>query len=194
MKRNALTATLSVLVFSAMLSSFPAHARDISGLCFKAGIGGEELSLIKAAYVDAVDAGIDEEALYGFFESILGYGLNCPQLVTVLSKSAALRNEGLPFWPLFSKVREGIAKGVPTGKIVVIVDERSNSLSQAARVIRELKQRQYVAKDYEGAVISISSYIEKGYSPDDIVERITTRGLENSGFSGLTAFLGKENN
>jgi hypothetical protein len=181
-------------LISLLLITTAASAKDISGLCMRAGLTGQEMERIKVAYLEAVESGIDEGELYAFFEVILNHGLNCSQLVTVLNKSTRLKSGGLPFWPLFSKVREGITKGVPPGKIVQVVDARTNSLSRADEVTSSLRSKGYVIKDYNGAVILISSFIEKGYSSEVIVGRIDQKGIENSGFSGLSEVVGQGQN
>ncbi len=72
-----------------------------------------------------------------------------------------------------------------------VVDEKTGSLGQASRVIDKLKENQYIVKDFDGAVILIASFVEKGYTSEDIIDRIFQKGLENAGFSGITEVLGQ---
>ena len=49
--------------------------------------------------------GISEEELYSFVEDILQHKLDCPQMVRVLAVTTKLKEDGLPYFVVFSKVR-----------------------------------------------------------------------------------------
>ncbi len=189
MIRRLFTA-VSVTFLLASVVNF-ALAKDITPLCKKAGIEGKALKSLSSVYDKAVKAGIPEEELYDFFTEIVEYGLGCSQLEEVLEKTIELKKKGLPFAPVFSKVREGMAKGMSPGMIVEVAGERAESIKWASGVIEILKSRGWEVKDYEGAVLLISTYIEKGYKPEEIVERLTNKGIKYAGFTGLDVFLGQ---
>ncbi|RMG56810.1 MAG: hypothetical protein D6713_10885 [Deltaproteobacteria bacterium] len=164
---------------------------DISPLCEKHGIKGEDLTRLKGLYGEVVESGVSEEELYRFFDDIISYGLDCRQLSRVLEKTLRLKKEGLPYRPVFRKVREGMAKGVPPGKVVDVTLTWGKLLEEAAGVVRALEEKGFSVSDREGAVILVAGYLSRGYLPDEIVERVVTRGVKYAGFSGLEAFLGQ---
>jgi len=185
---------LAFLLLCAMLLPAPARsqATGMEDLCRLHGIAGEEdLSRIRVVYVEAVQAGIPEEELLPFLEDILRHKLDCGQMVRVLSVTTRLRKEDLPYAVVFSKVREGVFKEAQPALVVEAAESKFKSLSASRDVLESLRFLGYAARDPMQASIVVSSYIEKGYTPEEIVTRIRNKGAQGAGFPALAGILEK---
>ncbi|HEY5995393.1 MAG TPA: hypothetical protein VIU29_00145, partial [Candidatus Deferrimicrobiaceae bacterium] len=180
---------LLVLFLLAGGVSFPVPAsaqKSVDALCRIRGIETEsDLGRIRKAYSDALRAGIPEVQLQPFVEDILLHKLDCTQVVRVLDVSTELRRKGLPYFVVFSKVREGMAKEAPPALVVEAAESKLNSLSESRDVLESLKTMGYRVRDFQNAAVVLSSYIEKGYTGPDIVTRIGNKGLQGAGFTAL---------
>lgn len=156
------------------------------------GIGGEEnIAKVKAAYVAALQSGISEEELYPFVEDILKHKLDCGQMERVLSSTTRLRLGGLPYFVVFSKVREGVAKDAPPALVVDAAESKVKTLFASRDVLTSLESIGYRVRDYQNAAVIVASYLEKGYSPREMVSEIRTKGVARAGFAALSGVLGK---
>jgi hypothetical protein len=177
------------------LFSMGAQRNSLGDLCRLHGIGREEdLSKIGAAYAQALAAGISEEELYPFVEEILAHKFDCVQMVRVLSATTSLRREGLPYFVVFSKVREGVAKEAPPALVVEAAESKLKTLSMSRDVLKLLESSGYRILDYQNAAVIVSAYIEKGYSPDEVVTQVRNKGLKGAGFAALSEVLEKSVN
>lgn len=167
-----------------------AEKPTIESLCLLHGVGGEaDIAKVKSAYVAALRAGIAEEELLPFVEDILTHKLDCAQLERVLVATTGLKRQGLPYFVVFSKVREGLAKDAPPALVVDAAETKARTLLAARDVLASLRARGYGIRDYQNAAVIISSYLEKGYSPDELVSQIRTKGVARSGFAALSGVL-----
>ncbi len=185
-----------VLMLSAaiLIASAPLAAQQsrIEDLCRLHGVSPEEnIAKIRKAYVEAVAAGISEEELYPFVDEILRHKLDCPQMVKVLSAGAKLRAAGLPYFVVFSKVREGVAKEAPPALVVEAAEAKLKTLTESRDVLLSLQSAGYRVRDFQNAAVIVSSYIEKGYQPKELVSRIRNKGIEGAGFAALSGVLEK---
>jgi hypothetical protein len=188
-----------ILVVSILLAGFlattamPAAAqKSVESLCRTSGIETEgDLSRIRKAYAGAIRAGIPEAQLQPFIEDILLHKLDCGQVVRVLDVTTQLRRKGLPYFVVFSKVREGMVKEAPPAQVVEAAESKLNSLSASRDVLESLKTMGYRVRDFQNAAVVLSSYIEKGYTGPDIVTRIGTKGIEGAGFTALSGMVEK---
>lgn len=181
------------LLFS-MALPLPVHAQatGIEDLCRLHGVVGEgDLSRIRVAYVEAVQTGIAEDELLPFLEDILRHRLDCGQMVRVLSVTAMLRREDLPYFAVLSKVREGVIKEAPPALIVEAAEAKFKTLSASRDVLESLRLLGYSVRDNMNASIVVASYIEKGYAPEEIVSQIRNKGVRGSGFAALSGILEK---
>jgi hypothetical protein len=106
-----------LLLFASASGAFA--QKTIDDLCRTHGVGGEaDIRRIEQAYVAAVRAGIPEDVLLPFVEDILRHKLDCGQMVRVLDVTTRLRQADLPYFVVFSKVREGVAKEAPPVRVV----------------------------------------------------------------------------
>ncbi len=166
--------------------------RSVDSLCRTSGIETEgNLAKIRKAYAGALRAGIPEIQLQPFVEDILMHKLDCGQVVRVLDVSTKLRLRGLPYFVVFSKVREGMVKEAPPTLVVEAAESKLNSLSASRDVLESLKTMGYRVRDFQNAAVVLSSYIEKGYTGPDIVTRIGTKGIEGAGFTALSGMVEK---
>ncbi len=178
-------------VLALAVSRAAAGKPTIESLCLLHGIGGEaDIAKVKAAYVAARDAGIPEEELLPFVEDILEHKLDCGQLEKVIASTTRLRREGLPYFVVFSKVREGVAKDAPPALVVEAAEAKARTLLASRDVLSSLRSRGYRIRDYQNAAVIVSSYLEKGYAPDELVSEIRTKGLARPGFAALAGVLG----
>ncbi len=189
------TISLAALLLAAsLLSAAPLQAQKppIEELCRLHGIGTEEgIATIRKAYQAALSAGIPEEELFPFVEDILRHKLDCAQMVRVLSASTKLRAEGLPYFVVFSKVREGVAKEAPPFLVVEAAETKLKSLSASRDVLKSLEISGYRVRDYQNAAVIVSSYIEKGYSTEEIVSQVRRKGIGGTNFPALDDVLEK---
>lgn len=190
MRRNLfLACSAAVLLAAAPLAAQQSRVED---LCRLHGVSPEEnIARIKTAYGEAVEAGISEEELYPFVDDILRHKLDCPQMVKVLSASARLRTAGLPYFVVFSKVREGVAKEAPPALVVEAAEAKLKTLTESRDVLLSLQSSGYRVRDFQNAAVIVSSYIEKGYLPEELVSQIRNKGIEGAGFAALSGVLEK---
>lgn len=182
-------AILPALLAALCLLIPPASAqnRSMEELCRLHGIGQEEhLARIGEAYAAARKAGIGEQELLPFLEDILKHKLDCPQMVRVLYAATTLREEGLPYYAVFSKVREGVAKEAAPAQVVEAAELKLKTLYSSRDVLISLTADEYEIRDFQNAAVIVSSYIEKGYSPDEIVTQIRRKGIKGAGFTALS--------
>jgi hypothetical protein len=166
--------------------------KTIDDLCLTHGVGGdEEIRRIERAYVAAVQAGISEDVLLPFVEDILRHKLDCGQMVRVLDVTTRLRQADLPYFVVFSKVREGVAKEAPPARVVEAAEAKYNTLSASRDVLQSLGSMGYSILDRQNAAVVVSSYIEKGYSAEEIVSQIRNKGIQGGGFAALSGVVEK---
>jgi len=189
--RRAARILFSVLLLLA--TAMPAFAqKTIDDLCRAHGVGGEEnLRRIGQAYVAAVQAGIPEDVLLPFVEDILRHKLDCGQMVRVLDVTTRLRQADLPYFVVFSKVREGVAKEAPPARVVEAAEAKFNTLTASRDVLKSLGSMGYSILDRQNAAVVVSSYIEKGYSGEEIVSQISKKGIQGAGFAALSGVVEK---
>lgn len=176
-----------------LLSPLTASAqKTIDDLCRTHGIGGEaNIRRIEEAYVAAVQAGISEDVLLPFVEDILRHKLDCGQMVRVLDVTTRLRQADLPFFVVFSKVREGVAKEAQPARVVEAAEAKFKTLSASRDVLLSLSSMGYDIRDRQNAAVVVSSYIEKGYSIEEIVSQIRNKGIQGAGFVALSGVVEK---
>lgn len=183
---------IAIAVFAMLVPTAAAEKTGIDVLCRIHGIGQEDdIAKIKTAYADALDAGITEDELYPFVQDVLSHKLDCPQLVKVLSVTIRLRRENLPYFVVFSKVREGMAKGAPPVLIVDAAESKLKTLFESRDVLRSLEKLGYRVRDFQNAAVVVSSYIEKGYAPEEVVLQVRKKGVDGAGFAALAGVLEK---
>ncbi len=187
---------LSFAIAAALLafasSPLAAQKTTIENLCLLHGIGGEEtVAKVKEAYGAALRAGISEDELFPFVEDILKHKLDCGQMQRVLSSTTALRRAGLPYFVVFSKVREGMAKEAAPALVVEAAESKVKTLFASRDVLRSFRSKGYCVRDFQNAAVIVSSYIEKGYTPDEVVSQISNKGIEGAGFVALRGVLEK---
>jgi len=186
-----LSCALAAALLAAAVSQAAAQTTSIEDLCRVHGMGGDaDIAKIKAAYVAALDAGISGEELYPFVEDILEHKLDCAQLERVLASTTRLRQEGLPYFVVFSKVREGVAKDAPPALVVEAAESKVKTLFASRDVLSSLRSLGYRIRDFQNAAVIVSSYLEKGYSPRELVSEIRTKGVARAGFAALSGVLG----
>jgi hypothetical protein len=189
--RRAAPALFSVLLLLA--TAMPAFGqKTIDDLCRTHGVGGDEnIRRIEQAYVAAVQAGISEDILLPFVEDILRHKLDCGQMVRVLDVTTRLRQADLPYFVVFSKVREGVAKEAPPARVVEAAEAKYKTLSESRDVLNSLGSMGYSIRDPQNAAVVVSSYIEKGYSAEEIVSQIGKKGIVGGGFAALSGVVEK---
>jgi len=189
--RRAAPALFSVLLLLA--TAMPAFGqKTIDDLCRTHGVGGDEnIRRIEQAYVAAVQAGISEDILLPFVEDILRHKLDCGQMVRVLDVTTRLRQADLPYFVVFSKVREGVAKEAPPARVVEAAEAKYKTLSESRDVLNSLGSMGYSIRDPQNAAVVVSSYIEKGYSAGEIVTQIRDKGIQGGGFAALSGVVEK---
>ena len=182
-----------VALFLLLCSGMPAFAQEtVDELCRTHGVGGEENVLrIEQAYVAAVKAGISEDVLLPFMEDILRHKLDCGQMVRVLDVTTRLRQADLPYFVVFSKVREGVAKEAQPARVVEVAEAKFKTLSASRDVLISLSSMGYDIRDRQNAAVVVSSYIEKGYSIEEIVSQIRNKGIQGAGFVALSGVVEK---
>ena len=175
-----------------MAASASAQKTGIDDLCRLHGVASEEsIRRIAGAYADAVKSGISEDELYPFLEDILRHKLDCFQMVRVLDVSAELRRGNLPYFVVFSKVREGVAKGAPPALILDAAESKLKTLFESRDVLKSLESLGYRVRDFQNAAVIVSSYIEKGYSSKDLVLQVRQKGIKGAGFAALSGVVEK---
>jgi len=177
-----------------LLAAMPLAAQkaSVEDLCRIHGIGQEEsIGKIRAAFLEAVRSGISEEELLSFVEDILQHKLDCPQMVRVLAVTTRLKTAGLPYFVVFSKVREGVAKMAPPALVVEVAEAKLKSLSESRDVLLSLESSGYRVRDFQNAAVIVSAYIEKGYRPGEVIEQVRNKGIQGAGFAALSAVVEK---
>ena len=190
MKARAACAFLLAISFCILPFAPIARGESVEDLCRLHGVESREnIVRIREAYPAARKAGIGEEELHPFLEDILRRKLDCAQMVRVLSAATKLREEGLPHFVVFRKVQEGVAKEAAPALVVEAAESKVRTLYESRDVLKSLEADGYRILDYSNAVVVVSSYIEKGYSPGDIVSQIRRKGIQGGGFAGLSGVL-----
>ncbi len=180
---------VSFLIFS---STVFAQATKVESLCRLHGMDQDEsVARIGEAFTAALNAGISEDELLPFVEDILRHKLDCNQMVLVLSTATKLRKEELPYYTVFSKVREGVAKEAPPALVVEAAEAKLRTLTMSRDVLKSLEKAGYRVLDFQNAAVIVSSYIEKGYSPGEVVSQIDNKGIDGAGFGALSGVLEK---
>lgn len=183
-------AFLSICLLVAAVAQ--AQKTSLDDLCRLHGIGRESDILdIKRAYREALDAGISEDELLPFMEDILRHKLDCVQMVRVLTVTAKLRREGLPYFVVFSKVREGVAKEAAPAMVVMAAESKLATLTESRNVLTSLQSFGYRVLDFQNAAVVVASYLEKGYTASDIVSQIRIKGVQGAGYEALSGVLEK---
>jgi hypothetical protein len=187
-------ATILAAALLLTISSPAVHGQltTVESLCRLHGIEQQEnVVKIREAFVAAVKAGVSEDELVPFVEDILKHKLDCGQMVRVLSVTTRLRVEGLPYFVVFSKVREGVTKEAPPALVVEAAEAKLKTLSPSRDVLRSLESSGYKVLDYQNAAVIVSSYLEKGYLAGEVVTQIMNKGIEGAGFAALSGVLEK---
>ena len=187
------TASLLLGILLLLGGQAVAHAqKTIDDLCRTHGVGAEgDIRRIEQAYVAAVKAGISEDVLLPFMEDILRHKLDCGQMVRVLDVTTRLRQADLPYFVVFSKVREGVAKEAQPARVVEVAEAKFKTLSESRDVLTSLSSMGYHIRDRQNAAVVVSSYIEKGYSIEEIVSQIRNKGIQGAGFVALSGVVEK---
>ncbi|HQT98659.1 MAG: hypothetical protein ACYC47_09740 [Desulfobacteria bacterium] len=187
------TARVLFSVLLLLAAAAPTFAqKTIDDLCRTHDVGGEaNIRRIERAYVAAVRAGIPEDVLLPFVEDILRHKLDCGQMVRVLDVTTRLRQADLPYFVVFSKVREGVAKEAPPARVVEAAEAKFKTLSESRDVLLSLGSMGYGILDRQNAAVVVSSYIEKGYSGGEIVSQIGKKGIVGGGFAALSGVVEK---
>lgn len=189
--RRTVRILLSLLLLLAVAGPAVAQ-KTIDELCRTHGVGDEaNIRRIEQAYVAAIQAGIPEDVLLPFVEDILRHKLDCAQMVRILDVTTRLRQEDLPYFVVFSKVREGVAKEAPPNRVVEAAEAKFKTLSESRDVLRSLGSMGYGIIDRQNAAVVVSSYIEKGYSGGEIVSLIRNKGIQGAGFAALSGVVEK---
>ena len=187
--RAAFASALAAALCFLPLPVFAQHT-TVENLCRLHGIERQEnIARIGEAYAAARNAGISEEELLPFVEDILKHKLDCPQMVRVLAVATKLREEGLPYFVVFSKVREGVAKEAAPALVVEAAESKLKTLSESRDVLLSLEANGYRILDFQKAAVIVSSYIEKGYTSGEIVSQIRKKGIQGAGFAALSGVV-----
>ncbi len=182
----ALMALLAALAAGAA----PTPKASLEDLCRAHGIDRESgFGTVSRAFSDALEAGISEEELYPFVQEILEYRLDADQTAKVLAATASLRRADLPYFVIFSKVREGVAKAAPPALVAAAAEAKLKTLCDSRDVLKSLESAGYRVLDYKNAAIVVSSYLERGYSPQEVVRQVRQKGLEGAGFEALSVVV-----
>ena len=186
-------AWLLAALFLLFSPAFPASAqKTVDELCRTHNVGGEEdIRRIERAYVAAVKSGISEDILLPFVEDILRHKLDCGQMVRVLDVTVRLREADLPYFVVFSKVREGVAKEAPPVRVVEAAEAKYKTLFESRDVLNSLGSLGYSIRDPQNAAVIVSSFIERGYAPAEIVLQIRNKGIQGGGFAALSGVVEK---
>lgn len=183
-------AGVALAVLVALGAAAAAQKGSVDALCRLHGVATEEsVAMIRSAYASAVSAGISEDELFPFMEDILRHRLECGQMVRVLTVMTELRRERLPYFVVFSKVREGVVKGAPPALIVDAAESKLKTLFESRDVLKSLESLGYRVRDFQNAAVIVSSYIEKGYSSDDLVLQVRQKGIKGAGFAALSGVV-----
>lgn len=192
MRIRAFIATVTAAALFTGAAPLFAQKTTVEDLCRVNGVGDErDIAKVKRSYGAALKAGISDEELYPFLEDILKHKLDCGQMERVLESTTRLRRERLPYFVVFSKVREGVAKDAPPALVVEAAESKVKTLIASRDVLSSLESSGYRVRDFQNAAVIVSSYLEKGYHPGELVSRIRTKGIAGSGFAALSGVLEK---
>ena len=186
MRRPVSFLFLALVVLCAWVG--PALSRgDVGELCGRHGIGAAgDVREVRDAWTRALRAGIPETEATPFLEDLLAHRLDSRQAVRVLDASAKARKAGLPYFVVFSKVREGMAKGASPVQVVDAAEAKVEALTKARDVLKLLRLRGFRVVDLQNASIIVSTYLESGYSKEEIVSEIDRKGIPGAGFAALS--------
>lgn len=188
LRRTAATVSFCLLV----ALSAQAQKTSLEDLCNVHGIGRQsDIQAIRKAFQEATDAGVSADELLPFVEDILRHKLDCGQMVRVLAVTAKLSREGLPYFVVFSKVREGVAKEASPAMVVLAAEAKLSTLTESRKVLAGLQSSGFRILDYQNAAIVVASYLEKGYTAADVVSQIREKGIQGAGYDALAGVLEK---
>lgn len=160
---------------------------DVTGLCERHGLAdAPAVKGVRDAWARALGAGIPEREATPFLEDLLVHRLDCRQAVRVLDATTKARKSGLPYFVVISKVREGVAKGASPVLVVEAAEAKVSALSDARDVLKSLRSRGYRVLDFQNASIILSTYVESGYTKEEIISEIDRKGILGAGFAALS--------
>lgn len=191
MRRSLLLALPLAALLAAGAGASPGAGREgppgVEGMCERHGITSEEgVRSVRAAWGRLLRAGVPEGEAAPFLEDLLAHRLDCAQAARVLDATARARREGLPYFVVLSKAREGMAKGASPVLVVEAVEAKVQSLSDSRDVLKSLRFRGYRVLDFQNASIVVSAYLEGGRTKEEIITEIDRKGILGAGFAALS--------
>ena len=115
-----------------------------------ADVSGQDAGLTDLI-LKARSAGIEEADISRLQKRAAERNISDEQLVRILEPAVAMAEQNLPADIVFNKALEGVAKGIPAGRMIPVLDGLKGYSMQAASVIDPWMQRDevksFVAKD-----------------------------------------------
>lgn len=125
-------------------------------------------SAVEKAFDIALKAGVDRREAVSLVEAALEGGFSPQAVARLLSLAGQLQVGGLPVESFVSKVEEGVAKRVPTEKIMRAAEERALTLKKADTILNGLVLKGLLeARDREKLLPDLVTALESGRNERD---------------------------
>jgi len=176
----SLLAGAATLLFGLLLTDISGAAsryRKLERVLAESSFTDAQKASISRAYGAVLGAGGDRREALALVKVCLEGEFQAKQTMRILSLTAQLKLAGLPAEEFIHKVKEGVAKGVDSEKILEVAEKGALFLRKANNLLNRIILDGYEIKDRELLLTAVAEALEEGRKEKQIRARII-RGLE----------------
>lgn len=167
---HAAFAVVASLVLAAGTATADVDA--IKTLVQSSSLPAAEQRAIVGKSEQAVAAGLAVQDVTAVVDRALRRGADGPTLGSLLGSLISAREAGLPTGPVADRVLQGLAKGVPPGRVAAAAQRLVDALAQGQRVVTTLTEggmKPAGAAERDAAIESAGRAIEQSVSEDAVL-------------------------
>ena len=151
--------------------------RDVEKLLADEGISAGQGAGIARIYRSALGVDVRGRSLYGLVESCLEGDFDATSIERVLSVVVQLQLSNLPLDDYISKIREGVAKGIPAARILQVAERKALLLKRGGNLLNQIVVAGHEIDDREEILLAVAEALEAGRSEQEIRD-ILIGGIE----------------
>lgn len=137
----------------------------------------EEKRIIRS-YSSALRAGLAKKEALSLVQTCLEGQFDARQISRILSLAAQVELANLLHDGFISKVKEGVAKGVPAAKVLEVAERRALMMKKAENILNSIVLEGFDIGDRDELLLDVAGALESGRDAGE-VQRIITSSLEN---------------
>ncbi len=176
--KKMLVLTIAAVVLMASAPAFGAQAPDdalaaVERRAAEAGYAFEVRTALVAKAREALEQGIAPEDVAALVKKGADQKIGGQSVALFLSIAAETKRQGLPEGPVLNRIHQGIAKGVPSDKVLIAAGQVKEHLAAAAEVVDKARSqglRSGSAKERDRAIGAAAVALEAGFPADDIAK------------------------